>query len=224
MKDLVSTDDEERSIAQRIEDDATPALQLLVNRSGSPVALNQTARRFVAESSINTWHRLFAENEISRWIDMISASSSQQIPVSGCFLLRRFDKAVRRFVLRAEPKYTGTGVFLGHVVSGMDISDITPAETQATQPHQAVGSTDAMHWHDELVSVATVLSGYVDLLPDLLNGHVHPNLADVLVKLQTASCFLRDTVTELSSRARASNLPIDVTAKTHSNAYSAIPD
>ena len=205
--------DDQRLTAAAVEADESPALQLFVDVSGAPVAFNQTARRFIAESKIASWHDLFLESEVQRWESVLISSASQQIPISECFELRRFDKATRRFVLRAEPKYSSYGVFLGQIVSGMDISDLQPVTTspiEVSDQRQVEGlGAAAATWHDELVSIATVIAACVDMLPDIIHIPQHGKstieVGAVLMKLQTASGLLRDTVSELSSVSRASD-------------------
>ncbi|APZ95112.1 hypothetical protein [Fuerstiella marisgermanici] len=194
---------------EQLRADGSPAIQTFLTPAGHPEVINQTMRRFIADGSLASWEKLFDANDFTRWQELITSARSAQIPVSGAFRLRRFDQALRTFVLRAEPRYSSQGEFVGHIVSGMDITGLDaasqPAETQAPEFLLESGSTATMAkgWHQQLVSVSTVISGCIDTLPDLLPEDPNPNLQQILASLYQANSRLRKTVAELAFVARS---------------------
>ena len=196
-------------IVQQLRIDGSPAIQAFLSPDGDPTVINQTMRRFIADGSLASWQSLFDPRDFTRWQELITSARSGQIPVSGAFRLRRFDQALRTFVLRAEPRYSSSGEFVGHIVSGMDITGLDAASPSAESQVPDIllenysTATNAKDWHQQLVSVSTVISGCIDTLPDLLPEDANPNLQQILASLYQANSRLRKTVAELAFVARS---------------------
>lgn len=199
-----------RTAAAQLNGDVSPALQILVAADGRLLAMNQTGQRFVGGPEPAGWADLLADSDLSRWQQLLTTAAGQQVPLSGEFRLRRFDKALRRFILRAEQRYSQSGGFDGLMVSGMDISDLSTPNTvldvRPTAPDagSVAWTQEALRWHDELVSVATVVAGCGDVLCTLLQDSKRDDVQEVLARLQAATEILRSTVTELGARGRRS--------------------
>lgn len=208
MTNLAGDNYELRCSAEQLQKDESPALQILVTADGRPIAMNLTGRRFVGAPAIAEWSDVMSSPDRNRWDELLQTALKHQVPASGSFRLRRFDKAFRTFILRAEQRYSNAGIFLGLVVSGMDISElsgpeIAPAEAAAsTSLPQGNWNQEALRWHDELVSVATIVAGCADVLGTLLQDSRRDDVREVLARLQSATGILRSTVAELSSTGR----------------------
>jgi hypothetical protein len=198
-------------LIQLLRDDNSPAIQAFSDQHGQPVVINKALRRFVADGALASWQCLFDPQDHDRWQELMLLARREQNPVSDTFRLRRFDQAVRTFVLRAQPHYDVGGEFSGHIVSGMDVTGLNvPAAPSSNALDKSpnyqledVRRASASEWHRQLVSVSTVITGCIETIPDLLPSDVSPQLQIVLSRLFQANSLLRKTVSELSTSARS---------------------
>ena len=201
-----------------VQQDTGPALLLLVNESGAPVALNRTARQFLFQKEQVRWADIIHGDDLPSWDTQLQESLESQTQISGWFRLRRFDHAIRQFVLRAEPRYDVQGTFAGYLVSGLDVTDIggkarlSSARSQAAvvtvSTSQDDGAGDipvlARKWHDALVKDATVLRAATQLLRDYLStsDSDHASKIKALDQLEHAVGGICDLVEELNGVSR----------------------
>lgn len=164
-----------------VEQNTSPAVLILLDANGNPVAFNRAARQLLSVVDGIPWLDVLHPSEAELWRNQIQISLQQQLPISGWFRLRRFDNAFRQFVLRAEPRYDHNGDFFGHHVSGLDVTGIAgdvqtlDAGQTATQvPEAGRGQADrrsvAKEWHDTLVNEATVIGVSTDVLLELIKA------------------------------------------------------
>lgn len=201
-----------------VQQDTGPALLLLVNESGAPVALNRTARQFLFQKEQVRWADIIHGDDLPSWDTQLQESLESQTQISGWFRLRRFDHAIRQFVLRAEPRYDVEGTFAGYLVSGLDVTDIGgKARLSSPRSQTAVikvptnkdhDSEDvpvlARKWHDALVKDATVLRAATQLLRDYLSTSDcdHASKIKALDQLEHAVGGICDLVEELNGVSR----------------------
>ena len=193
------------SLAEKVHDDESSALQIFLNEDLQPVAVNQAVRSFIASDQLPGWNQFVADSDVTRWERSIQTAAANRCSLADCFHFRRFDDAVCRFVLRAEPKFKSDGEYCGHLLSAMDVTDLLPGEQSSPSAEQTSRRSEAEKWHHELVSVSTVIKGCTDYLPTVVPEPASPDLAAIVVQLQTAGDFLRNTVCELSSLSRSAD-------------------
>ena len=210
MQRQTDSDKEEMDIFRRVDHDDSPSLLIWLDADGVPRSLNRAAFQFAATKTLD-FDVLFAEADGRSWKEQIAASKREQKPVSGCFRVRRFDNALRDFVLRAEPRFDHDGHFIGHLVSGLDVTEVISETRQVSEVPRATTPelSDAtklrriaQQWHDELVSAVTVIAISSDLLPDLLSSGDSHRLAELLNRVSTASDIMRAKLESLNSIAR----------------------
>ena len=187
-------------IRDSVNEDDSPAVLVCSDASGAPVAANQTARRFVPAEGIAAWSDLLVASDCEDWSTAIHRSCIDSAPVVGSYRFRRFDNAVRRFVVRAEPRYDSVGKFVGHIVSAMDISDIWQGLDSG---ENSIVKEIAGGWHDRLVSISTVVSVSTELIRDLSPTDVSPMFRAAMDKLSVAVADLRTQIQTLSSVSRS---------------------
>jgi len=207
------TSDHATLAAKRVEQDDCPSLLLFLNVEGTQISLNRSALLFFATNSL-TWDGVFVDSDSRLWQQKIAKSRTEQTPISGCFKLRRFDNAVRTFVLRAEPRYDHVGAFSGHVVSGLDITDVVSDRELPHDAPQQDASPDsvrqiAQKWHDELVSSVTVITISNDLLPDLISRGDSGAIDELLNRISIACASIRANVDSMNAIARNQQSPPD---------------
>lgn len=201
-----------------VQQDTGPALLLLVNESGVPVALNRTARQFLFQKEQVRWVDIIHGDDLASWDTQLQESLGSQTQISGWFRLRRFDHAIRQFVLRAEPRYDVEGTFAGYLVSGLDVTDIGRKAQLSSVPSKPSvvtvptekddGSGDvpvlARKWHDALVKDATVLRAATQLLRDYISTSDSDQISKMkaLDQLEHAAEGICDLVEELNSVSR----------------------
>ena len=159
-------------------------------------------RRFTSLDAVDAWSDLIESPDCERWTELMATSCSNQNPVFASLRLRRFDNATRIFVVRAEPRYNSDGVFVCHLVSGLDVTDL---ETSGGRPISCEQSTRdaASEWHSQLVPLVTVVSACADIIPDLLGADVDPMLLAVSGKLTSAAQSLRHRLMTLNAVVRS---------------------
>jgi len=198
-------------VAGQIESDDTPALQIWVNSEGMPTAGNQTTRRFSATRTVASWESIVFAADLERWDDVLNTSILEQTLLSGCFRLRRFDNAIRHFVIRGEPRFDGRGAYAGHLLAGLEVNEMTVNQL-AVVPRNPNGNSDvvkrqALEWHDQLVSAATVICTSADIISTSLavDSDADGSLIEVLRKLTAGCDALRSGIRMLSERSRSSS-------------------
>ncbi|MEO2015668.1 MAG: hypothetical protein ABGZ53_14990 [Fuerstiella sp.] len=133
-----------------------------------PIAGNQTTRRFVASRAVVSWDRIVFAGDLERWDDVESTSIRDQVSLAGGFRLRRFDNAVRHFVIHGAPRFDGDGTYMGHLLAGLEVTEMTEnrLDVAPVSPngHADVLKRQAMVWHDQLVSAVTVISASANIL------------------------------------------------------------
>lgn len=189
--------------------DDSPAILVCSDAHGSPVAANLTARRFIATEGLSAWSDMFMPPDHEVWGAAIRRACLESTPVFGNYRLRRFDNAVREFVVRGEPRYSSSGAFVGHIVAAMDVSELLSGVTPSGEPvvgrenssvQRIVGS-----WHDHLVSTSTVVSASAEMIEDLLPRDVSPMCRAAIDELLRAVGDLREQIQTLSSVARSTD-------------------
>ena len=179
------------TLLAQVRSDTCPAIELLINNAGEPAAVNQACRRLIAENRLKSWDVLLVPEDCSRWQRVLRDSTQRQIPASGYFHLKRFDGARRRFVLRAEPKYDSRGTFIGHLMSGMDISDLGPAvKLSETKDDKEIRPEETRHRFHQLVADAAAVRRCSEQLSLLLPRPTSPDIEHVLFQLRQAGSQL----------------------------------
>lgn len=187
----------------RVRADTSPVLLLFASTSGQPLAINQAARDFINSGVLQSWQQLVDEPDLIRWQGIIHDAVRERVHFSKSTRLRRFDNAIRNFILRGEMRYTADGELAGYIIAGMDVTELTPEDKSEVAEQPSV-THDAQQWHDDLVSVSTVIRAYVDVLPDLFDQGNEQKVQEVIRHLTQAATQLSDSVRELSSIARCS--------------------
>lgn len=203
-----------------VQQNTGPALLLLVDGSGVPIALNRSARQFFLQKERIAWADILQCDDLVVWNKRLAESLTSQTQISGWFRLRRFDHAIRQFVLRAEPRYDVEGTFAGFLVSGLDVSELggevgaTGEQTEAcadssSQPGPPASSSGhelAKQWHDSLVKDATVLGAATDVLRDFIASSPtqEPLQLKALSQIERAAEAICVLVGELNSLSRRS--------------------
>lgn len=204
MKPQNSVTEPESTLVEKVRENEGSSIEILLNRFAQPVAVNQAVRSFLAASRLIRWQDLFAAEDVGRWESSIRTATTDRVPLRDCFLLQRFDKAICQFAIRAEPKFNRQGSYTGHLVSGIDITGLLSSAdtTPSSEPSFSDESNEAAKWHDQLVAVSTIVKACTDQLPEMVAEPVPPDLAALIVRLQSAGNTLRETVLELSSISR----------------------
>lgn len=194
-----------------VEQNTSPAVLILLDSDGVPVAFNRAARQLVQVVESMMWSDILHPEETGLWQDQIGVSLEKQIPVSGWFRLRRFDNALRQFVLRAEPRYDHNGAFFGHHVSGLDVTEIA-SESQPTSASvdPVALSTEfdqrraiAKEWHDALVNDATIIGVSTDVLLELIKAQPdNEELLDIAERTRRSASAICEQLTRLSLISR----------------------
>ncbi len=197
-------------VADQIESDDTPAIQIWVNSDGIPVAANQTTRRFVASRAVVSWDRIVFAADLERWDDVLRSSICDQVSFSGCFRLRRFDNAVRHFIVHGESRFDCDGAYMGHLLAALEITEMTENQLDmdpiSHNGNAAVLKRQAMAWHDQLVSAVTVVSTSADILSTSLAAGADADadgaLQEVLRKMTGGCDALRNGIRMLREASR----------------------
>ncbi|HIE95849.1 MAG TPA: hypothetical protein EYG03_28500 [Planctomycetes bacterium] len=191
-------------VADQIESDDTPALQIWMNSDGLPVAGNQTTRRFVV-----SWDRIVFAADLAWWDEAVRTSIRDHVSWAGCFRLRRFDNAVRQFIIHGEPRFDGDGTYVGHLLAGLEVTEMTANQLDAI-PVRHNGNPDvlqrqATEWHDQLVSAVTVISTSADILSTSMVAETDGSMQEVLKKMTDGCDTLRSVIRML--REASKNVP-----------------
>lgn len=189
-----------QQICRWVNQDDSPAILVCSDSNGNPGAANHAARRFASTAGIESWSDLMMLPDHEDWSSSIKRSCIDSTPVCGVFRLRRFDNAVRTFIMRAEPRYDASGTFLCHIVSAMDISDFSDELSVNNELSvQEIAGT----WHERLVSISTVVSASTELIDSLLPKDSSPMCRAAVDKLLSSVAELRQQMQTLSSVSRS---------------------
>jgi hypothetical protein len=185
------------AIIDRVRADNSPAVLICSNASGFPVACNITTSRFAVAAAISAWDDLLIGADVEEWTKLLEGACLNHNACGGVFGFKRFDNAIRTFVLRAEPQFNDSGTLSCHLISGLDITD------SLNQRHQSLTGEEfdlrgrAKSLHERLVSTATVLVSSADII----EGVVMAPDTDGLLKIasQKLSVASRDLVEQLQT-------------------------
>ena len=197
-----------------VEQNTSPAVLILLDAAGAPVAFNRAARQLIHILDGIQWEGILHPEETKSWRDLIRLSLDKQVSVSGWFRLRRFDNAFRQFVLRAEPRFDHNGDFFGHHVSGLDVTEIaTGVQTgNSNVPVEPASAKDdkqpdyrsvAKQWHDALVTEATVINVSTDVLLELIKDQPdNSELIDITLRARRSAVAICDQLKVLNQFSR----------------------
>ena len=101
-----------------VELNTAPGILIFSDHRGVPLSFNPAARRLLDITPAATWDSFLDGGDVDRFRLELQKATASQSTVDGWFRLRRFDNAVRQFILRAEPRFDQGGQFFGHLISG----------------------------------------------------------------------------------------------------------
>lgn len=188
-----------------VEQNAAPGILIFSDHRGVPISFNPAARRLFDLTSLATWDHVIDGEDLDRFRLELQKATAAQSTVDGWYRVRRFDNAIRQFILRAEPRFDRDGQFFGHLVSGLDASGLPSATESAAECDNERKEVQelACRWHDWIVKDATVISVSVDLLLDELRPlHVSETVDSSLNRLHLAAESLRREVDLLLRESR----------------------
>lgn len=194
-----------------VELNTAPGILIFSDHRGVPLSFNPAARRLLDITPAATWDSFLDGGDVDRFRLELQKATASQSTVDGWFRLRRFDNAVRQFILRAEPRFDQGGQFFGHLISGLDVSglpSVNESGTTASADSEAAAARResremASRWHDWIVKDVTVISVSVDVLLDTSRQQALPTEAQTaLVQLDRAAASLKREVDLLLQAAR----------------------
>ncbi|MCR9199128.1 MAG: PAS domain-containing protein [Planctomycetaceae bacterium] len=191
-----------------VERTTAPGILIFSDHRGVPLSFNPAARRLLDADATTGWEQVVDADDLDRFRLELQKATASQATVDGWFRLRRFDNAIRQFILRAEPRFDVNGQFFGHLISGLDVSGL-PAVSEVTNPASERSEVRelAARWHDWIVKDVTVISisaeVIVDQLRELQSSEADQPLNIALSKLQRAAESLRRDVDVLLQESRS---------------------
>lgn len=187
-----------------VERNTAPGILIFSDHRGVPLSFNPAARRLLDADATTGWEQVIDVEDLDRFRLELQKATASQATVDGWFRLRRFDNAIRQFILRAEPRFDVSGQFFGHLISGLDVSGLpSVSEVSATVSERSEIRELAARWHDWIVKDVTVISVSSEVIVDQLRDQsLSEPLGNALNRLQRATESLRRDVDMLLQQSR----------------------
>ncbi len=190
----------------RILADNSPVILWMADTRGSTQFVNRTYREFfgvgLEEAKGRHWHPLVHPDDAQTYVETYMRAVQERTPFTAEARVRRADGAWRWITSYADPRFTASGEFLGHVGITSDITERKQAEQQLREINRtleqrvAERTAEAEQRAEELRALAGELARTEQREQRRLAQWLHDDLQQLLVATKMQIALTQAAITE----------------------------